>query len=56
VNPDGQAVGGGCGEGGRRPQGPHRHVRAVAFSPDGKTLVTAGDDQAIHFWDVSERK
>ena len=26
-------------------------VFAVAFSPDGKTLATAGKDQQIHFWE-----
>jgi WD40 repeat protein len=25
-------------------------IRAVAFSPDGATVVTAGDDQLIHTW------
>ncbi|MEK0448522.1 MAG: Chromosome partition protein Smc [Verrucomicrobiota bacterium] len=25
-------------------------VKAIAFSPDGTTLVTAGDDQLIHTW------
>jgi WD40 repeat protein len=25
-------------------------IRAVAFSPDGTTVVTAGDDQLIHTW------
>jgi WD40 repeat protein len=25
-------------------------VKAVAFSPDGTTIVTAGDDQLIHTW------
>ena len=25
-------------------------IKAVAFSPDGTTLVTAGDDQLIHTW------
>jgi WD40 repeat protein len=25
-------------------------IRAVAFSPDGLTIVTAGDDQLVHTW------
>jgi WD40 repeat protein/DNA polymerase III delta prime subunit/UDP-2,3-diacylglucosamine pyrophosphatase LpxH len=31
-------------------------VRAIAFSPDDKTLISVGDDQAIKFWDVAEKK
>jgi WD40 repeat protein len=34
--------------------GQHRGaVTCVAFSPDGKTCVTAGDDQQICLWDVA---
>ncbi len=31
-------------------------VRAIAISPDGKTLVTAGDDHSIHVWDAENLK
>ena len=29
-----------------------RHVRAVDFSPDGKTIVSSGDDSEIRLWDA----
>jgi WD40 repeat protein len=31
-------------------------VFVVAFTPDGKTLITAGDDKEIRYWDVATRK
>src|SRR5262245_33046759 len=29
---------------------------SIVFSPDGKTVVTTGDDRAIRFWDVQTGK
>ncbi len=29
------------------------NVRALAFSPDGRTLAGGGEDGTIEFWDVS---
>lgn len=31
-------------------------VKAIAFSPDGKLLATAGDDGLIQIWDMDSRK
>jgi WD40 repeat protein len=31
----------------------HGTVHAVAFAPDGKTLVSAGDDGVVRFWNLS---
>ena len=38
----------------RRFVGPPRATKCVAFLPDGKRLVSAGDDKLIRFWDVRE--
>ena len=29
-------------------------VRAIAFAPNGRILVTGGDDRAVRFWDVQD--
>ena len=37
-------------------EAPTRDVSAVAFSPDGVMLATAGADGAIRFWEISSRR
>ena len=31
-------------------------VKSVSFSPDGKRVISAGDDKMIAVWDVASRK
>ncbi|MFE0646989.1 trypsin-like peptidase domain-containing protein [Streptomyces sp. NPDC059534] len=40
----------------RRLTGHTDTVRTVAFSPDGKTLATVGDDRTMRLWDVATGK
>jgi WD40 repeat protein len=40
----------------RRLQGRKLPVQAVAFSPDGRTLASAGNDRLIHLWEPATGK
>ena len=45
-----------CKSGKELPRLPAQHVNAIAFSPDGKTLVTASDREKIRLWDIQKGK
>src|SRR5262249_54903707 len=36
------------------PKGHRKAVYSVAWSPDGKTIVPAGDDKSIRLWNVAD--
>ena len=53
VRTDGEGVGRRDRAGNPHPQGAYRRVTSVAFSPDGKRLVTASWDGTVKVWDAA---
>ncbi len=52
-----EAIGQISGHGGGKPIAAHKDaIYTMAFSPDGKTLATAGYDRVINLWDIEDKE